>query len=725
MLDPRIIIGVVVTYVVIMFLIAAFVERKAAAGGSSVLDNGIVYSLSLALYCTAWTFYGNIGLAVSNSFLFLAVYLGATLAILLWWYTVRIFITKRNEFGLTSIADFISYRYNKSQTVGVIATMIAIVGIMPYIALQLEGILSSFSILVGSHTSASAATNALFNGLILFIIILFTIVFGMRNLSLTERHPSMIMIVAVQSVVKLMAYLTAGIFITYFLYHGVGDIFAQVSANPDLLALERSHQPSFSMWFSYLIISMSAIMFLPRQFHVTVIENTDKKYLRTAIWMLPLFLLLITFFVMPIAFAGLLHGLPTTKGDYFMPLLILGEQKPWLALFVFIGGFAAASSMVMVETLAMTSMATNYLVLPVIEKMKVFGFSRKYILQIRWIIATGIILVSYWLKTKLGGAYILIKIGTISFCAALQFAPSMLGAIFWKRGNRYGASAGMLAGFSIWAYSSLLPAFVKSGLVPTAILDNGPFGIGFLRPEHLFGLQLDALSNVVLFSLLFNIGFYVLGSLFFKQTEEGQRIAESFTGVQILTKNADIPLSESSEKEYINLDEKKSIILEIFKRYLNPEEAEALLNKNIEQAGVQDKRLISLKNLADLYNSVEKTLSSYTGASIARDVLQANALISPKESSDLSLYYGRIISELKLSPRELSEKLNYSEEKQQLLSKQSEELEKSVELRTSELQEKVAELERFQKLTVGRELKMIELKNRIRELEGKSDETDM
>jgi len=262
---------------------------------------------------------------------------------------------------------------------------------MPYIALQLEAVLSSFVILIQGHILATPYLIFVFDGLILLIITLFTIVFGMRKLNLTERHPSMVFIVAVQSVVKIVSFLTAGIFITYFLYHGVGDIFTQVSANPDLLATQKQHIPSFSSWFSYLLISMTAITFLPRQFHVTVIENTNKKYLRTAIWLLPLFLLIITFFVIPISFAGLLHGLPTTQGDYFMPLLIIEAQKPWLALLVFMGGFAAASSMVMVETLAMTTMATNFLVLPLIERLGSFGFLRKYILQIRWTIAAAII----------------------------------------------------------------------------------------------------------------------------------------------------------------------------------------------------------------------------------------------------------------------------------------------------------------------------------------------
>jgi len=704
-----------------MFAIASYVEKRVAKGGKNILDNGLIYSLSLALYATAWTFYGNIGLMTTNSFLFLTVYLGATLSILLWRRIVKIYIRKRNEFGLTSIADFISFRYNKSQPVGVIVTMITLVGIMPYIALQLEAVITSFSILVGQHQVLTSGLKTSFDILILMIMILFSVLFGMRKLDLEERHPSMVMIVAIQSVIKLSIYLLAGIFVAFFMYHGIGDIFAQVAANPQLLLSQKNNIPPFDLWFSYLIISMSAIIFLPRQFHVTVVENVNEKNLKTAIWMLPLYFLAITLFVIPIGLAGLLHGLPAAKADYFMPLLVLGSGQNWLALLVFMGGFAAASSMVMVETLTLTTMATNYLILPVIEKIKTFNFLRRFLLQIRWAVAVFIILASYWIKTQLGSTYLLVKIGTISFAATLQFAPVMLGAIFWKKGNRIGAAWGMLAGFFVWAYTSLLPAFAKSGIVSINILTNGPFGIKFLRPENLFGTQLSALSNTVLFSMLFNVGLYIVGSLLFKQTEEGHRIAESFTGKSGVGSALEAPLRISEEKEYINLNNKKIVILDIFSHYVKSDDAKLILEKSLKKAAIENKKLISIKDLANFYNIIEKALSEYTGASMARDVLKQNKFIENNESNDLSAYYGKLISELKLTPEELAEKLNYSQEKEKILEEQGKELERVVKNRTNELQEKIVELEKFQKLTVDREIRMIELKNKVKELEMKKN----
>lgn len=722
MINPFIVIFVMVVYAILMIAIALYAEKKFAEDKKKFFDNGIIYSLTLALYCTAWTFYGNIGLAVSNSFLFLAVYIGATLSILAWWYIVRVYVKKRNEYGLTSIADFLAFRYGRSQSVGVIATIIAIVGILPYIALQLEGVLSSFSIFIGDYHSSIPFLKNYFDVLILGILFLFTIILGMRKLDLTERHPGIIAVVAVQSIVKIIAFLAAGIFIVYFLYNGVGDIFNKASADPFLLTSLKDKIPSFSLWFSYLLISMSAIIFLPRQFHVTVVENNNEKTLRTAIWALPLYFLLITFFVLPIAIAGLLHGFPVASADYFMPLLIIEQNIKWLGLLVFMGGFAAASSMVVVETLAMTTMATNYLIFPVIEKVSIINFLRRFLLQIRWLVAGLVILLAYFLKTQLGTTYILVKIGTISFAAALQFAPAMLGAIFWKKANRVGASLGMLAGFIVWGYTSFFPAFVRSGLIISNVLVDGPFGIKLLRPENLFGAQVDWLSNTVMFSLLFNVSFFVLGSLLFKQTDEGKIAADSFCNTLDTGNSANSFISDPSltDKMNINNNEKKNIAYKIFSRYLIHDEAEALVGRIFSQVGVENKKLISIKNLTDLHSIIEKSLLSYTGASVAKDILHSSKFISSEESGIVSQYYARLISELMLSPVELAEKLNYSEEKQKLLQEQSSQLETAVENRTRELQDKVLELERFQALTIDREIRMVELKNKIKELKVKA-----
>ena len=313
--NPITVIFILIVYMAVMFAVALITERKAKAG-SNLVSNGLVYTLALAIYCTAWTFYGNIGLAATDGYLFLPVYIGPTLAIIFWWTLIRRMVRLKNEFGVTSIADFISVRYGKSEAVAAIATIIALIGIMPYIALQLKGIITSFGVI----TTGSTAFNSfryLADFVVVSLMIIFTIIFGMRRLDLTERHPGMIMVIAIKSVIKLFALLVAGIFVTFFIFGGIGDIFSQVAADPTLAAIKAAQIPSFSLWLPYLILSISAIMFLPRQFHVAVVENSDEKHIKTAMWGLPLYLWLITLFVVPIALGGILKGFDITQADYF------------------------------------------------------------------------------------------------------------------------------------------------------------------------------------------------------------------------------------------------------------------------------------------------------------------------------------------------------------------------------------------------------------------------
>jgi Na+/proline symporter len=367
-------------YLLILFCIAYYSERKAEKG-ESIVSNPYVYALSMAVFCTAWTFYGSVGRAATTGVGFLPVYLGPTLTAPLWLIILRkiIIISKREK--ITSIADFISARYGKGTSLGVLASLVALFGIVPYISIQLKAIAVSFEVL----TQKSSVQLADFNtGLdtsqfIAILLGIFTIFFGARNLEATERHEGLIAAVAFESIVKLIAFISVGFFVTYFVYDGFNDVFAKAIANEKLQNLFTLEGVGIDGWeWSWLmILSMFAILLLPRQFHVNVVENTNSKHINKAMWLFPLYLLVINIFVLPIAFGGYLHFGETADADMFILNLPLHYNQNILALIVFIGGLSAATSMVIVATIALSIMISNNIVLPILLKLSPYQEEEK------------------------------------------------------------------------------------------------------------------------------------------------------------------------------------------------------------------------------------------------------------------------------------------------------------------------------------------------------------
>ncbi|MEW5722643.1 MAG: diguanylate cyclase, partial [Thermodesulfobacteriota bacterium] len=503
---------VILLYIGLLFLIALWTEKSAQAGRNPS-NHPLVYSLSLAVYCTSWTYYGSVGKAANSGLLFLAIYLGPTLAIVFWGTLLRRMVALKNVHHVTSIADFISLRYDKSQAVAALATVIALVGITPYLALQLKAVFSTFEMLTLYGDPARTWMGRYVESLVVGLMILFTIVFGARRLDPTERHQGVVMAVAVESLVKLAAFLAVGLFVTYSLYGGFGDIFRRAAEKGVSLFPPGTPGPgaSYLTWTSYLVLAMSAIMFLPRQFHVAVVENFHERHIRTAMWVFPLYMLVINIFVVPIALAGLLAGHPAAQADLFVLRLPMDSGLGWLTLLVFLGGFSAATAMIMVNTMTLATMVTNHLLLPLVTYLKPFGFLRRHMLECRWLAVALGILTGYWFERILGKSYLLVNIGLISFAAVLQFAPPIIGGLLWRGGSKAGALGGMGAGFLVWAYTMLVPTFVQSGWLPLTLLQDGPFGLTFLAPESLFGLSFDPVSHTVFWSLTANLGLYVLG----------------------------------------------------------------------------------------------------------------------------------------------------------------------------------------------------------------------
>ncbi|CAB5114412.1 Two-component system sensor histidine kinase [Olavius algarvensis associated proteobacterium Delta 3] len=527
MLETGTILFISFLYIGLLFAIAYYGDRRADVG-RSIISNPYIYALSLAVYCTAWTFYGSVGRAASSGLGFLPVYIGPTLAAASGWLILRKIIRISKVHRITSIADFIASRYGKSATLAAVVTIIAVFGIVPYISLQLKAISISFLLIQEYPTIAMPPQGTdlpIFQDTAFYVamlLALFALLFGTRHLDATERHEGLVAAIAFESLVKLIAFLAVGAFVTYGIYNGMADLVGQVDAHPELRAdLTLGSQPgAFSNWGISILLSMLAVLFLPRQFQLAVVENVDEEHLKKAIWLFPLYLLAINIFVLPIAFGGVLH-FPggEVDADTFVLTLPMANHQQALALLVFIGGMSAATGMVIVETVAMSTMICNDLVMPTLLRLPLLTLTRvpdlsTLLLAIR---RAGIILVlmlGYAYYHFIGEHYTLVSIGLISFTAVAQFGPPIIGGIFWKAGTRAGALCGLIAGFILWGYCLVLPSLSEAGFLPSSLITQGPFGIELLRPYQLFGLQdFDHVPHAVFWSLLFNTGLYIGVSL--------------------------------------------------------------------------------------------------------------------------------------------------------------------------------------------------------------------
>src|SRR5438105_5394560 len=527
MLQGLVIVLASVGYIGLLFAIAYYADRRAREG-RSVIATPLIYRLSLAVYATAWTFYGSVGRAAHDGVGFLPIYIGPTLMALLWWFVLRKMIRVAKLARITSLADFVASRYGKSALLGGIVTLIAVIGILPYISLQLKAVSSSFQILLQypevvmpekSGTMPILQVTAFY---VAMFMALFTIAFGTRRLDVGERHEGMVAAIAFESIVKLVAFLAVGLYVTFGIFNGFGDLFGQAATRPDLARLMAplAAEGALANWVWMTVLSMLAIVFLPRQFQVAVIENVDEKHLKTAVWLFPLYMLAINVFVLPIAFGGLLvfpDG--NVDPDSFVLTLPMAHRLEGLTLLVFIGGISAATGMVIVETIALSTMVCNDLLMPILLRWKRLNLAARsdltsLLLDIRRGAIVAILLLGYFYFIAAGEAYALVSIGLISFAAVAQFAPALLGGLYWKGGTRNGALAGLSAGIAVWLYTLLLPAFAKSGWFGMEVVESGLFGAELLRPTQLFGLAgLDQITHAMIWSMVANIGLYVLVSI--------------------------------------------------------------------------------------------------------------------------------------------------------------------------------------------------------------------
>jgi Na+/proline symporter/signal transduction histidine kinase/CheY-like chemotaxis protein len=508
---------IAIAYVSLLFAVASLGDRRAAR-----IDPGrprpYIYALSLAIYCTSWTFFGSVGLASERNWEFLAIYIGPVLVFVFGIPLIRRIVRLAKSEKITSIADFLSARYGKSFAVASIATIIATVGTIPYIALQLKAISDSVSLMVEHYNGAPPSLDFFLGDtslMVALLLALFAVLFGTRHADATEHQDGLVLAVAVESIVKLAAFLAVGLVVTFAVFGGPADLMQKVSAAPAVQEA-GAYRTSPGTWIVLTTLSGIAILLLPRQFYVTVVEYRGEEDLRRANWLLPLYLIVINLFVVPIAYAGLALVGDRTSADLYVLSLPLLQGHETLAMIAFIGGLSAATAMVIVESVALSIMISNDLVMPVFLRRFLKRDRRQahdmtqVILNVRRAAIFIVLFAAFLYYRETTTNTRLAAIGLISFAAIAQFAPALIGGLIWRGANARGAVMGMVAGGLTWAYTLLFPSLAPPD---TAILTFGPFGIMDLRPQALFGTVAAPLNHGVMWSLALNTLFFVLGSL--------------------------------------------------------------------------------------------------------------------------------------------------------------------------------------------------------------------
>lgn len=678
-------------YLLFLIISALFVEKIVKKKKNrSLLANPYIYSLSMAVYCTSWTYYGSVGVAANSGMLYITIYLGAFLSVILYpWILDRLILVKE-KYRITSMTDFVSARYDKSERLGMLASVFILIGIIPYIAIQIKSILDTVHIISSGVSSDEILQSSWTSHYIVILCILVTIFFGLRKLDSTEKHPGLVFILACESIIKLIAVMAVGYFCTYGINHGFDSILEKIPQVVD----DRYHFMGqttiydFFTWCTYLILSASAIMFLPRQFQVSVIENYDRKHIKKASWLFPLFLFLINIYVIPVAITGLSLGLPIEKADSFVLLLPMKYSQSLLTLFVFLGGFSAAVGMIMIETVAVSTIVSNQLFLPILNKVKRLSSLTKHTLKIRWASAFFIIYASYFYTTFVGSKYALVSMGLISFVAIMQFAPLIIAGLFWKKANKHGAMIGLASGSLVWFYTLIIPAFAKSGWISPDIMFLGPWGISWLRPEALLGMgNFHFLTHALIWTMFFNLTGLFLGSMLFDQNESEAKIIQDFE-YSFLNPDTRIDIQPDFENlaESINLSAKIILLRRALEKYLTFEEAQAATMNIMTELQLENKSHINIYTLSKLSDKAEQYLAGLVGSSVAFYTMEGAGIYTAEERKELGELYGSLLAMMKVDPRELSQKLAELQNRQGQLEQDARSLEQAMQKKQNELE---------------------------------------
>ena len=462
--NPGYLFLVALLYLSVLFFIAYAAERGWIS--ERIVRHPMVYALSLGVYTTSWSYYGSVGFAEHQGFLFLTIYLGPTLAFALTPVLLAPLLRLTRDYQLTSLADLFAFRYN-SQWVGVFVTVFMLVGTLPYIALQIRAVTESIRILTNDAVSVDASVNASIDMGLIFCVTLtvFAILFGARHVSPREKHEGLVLAIAFESLIKLMAIISVGMFALFGIFGGPIGLDRWLTNHPE--ALQALYEPvREGPWLTLILLSFAAAFLLPRQFHMGFVENMDSRSLPYASWAFPLFLLLFNLAIPPILWAGQALQ-PAMSSDYYVLGVTLSGPTTWLPTIAFIGGISAASAMVIVTTLAMSQMALNHILLfllpasyldPAMDIYRWLLWGRRTLIGV-------VILTSYGLYLLLEQNETLVELGLVSFVAVVQFLPGIIGTLYWRRATKAGFVAGLTVGALVWFVALVMPRLIQSGII--------------------------------------------------------------------------------------------------------------------------------------------------------------------------------------------------------------------------------------------------------------------
>lgn len=634
-----------------------------------IRQSAIVYSLSLAVFCTSWTYYGSIGLASKQGIQHIALYLGSSLAFIFMIPVFKKMVRIKVHFHTTSIADFISTRYNHSQILAALISILCLVGITPYISIQLKSIISSAELFIANSQDSNSQANFFLSQLDIITVLLmavFTIMFGVRQLDPTERHPGMMVALAAESLFKLIAFLVVAIFICFLLFDDLSIILKiaqeQYSVSTDFAIF--STPPSVSAWAATLILGMIGVIALPRQFHVGIIECSDERLLDQARWMFPLYLFIINFFVLPIAIAGKAILPFIDNPDLILLNIPIMEEVKFISILVFLGGFAAATGMIMVSAMTLSTMVTNHILLPFIEYCSPLHFLRRKLLYVRWLMVIFILFSGLYYYRAIGDSELIVKIGSISFVAIAQLIPALIIGLFWRRGNKVGAITGIACGTIIWYYTLMLPSVINSGWLDTELLIQGPFGLDWLKPQQLFYFSIDsAIAHSLFWSLSINSALYLLLS---EKTQAKYENHEVLDFINIAEGKHHISFHRKLIAD-ICLANKLKLLSELINNYLPNQETQHKLDLCCQRCEINVNDHVDVIQLSQLRSQVTSMLAGIIGMAAANQAIKSVELLNEQEQEILANSYSELLAQSQMSPNELLERVDFFQEKQQIL----------------------------------------------------------
>lgn len=613
-------------YLLLLFLIANRAERLKK--DNKWIRHPWLHTFAMAVYCTTWTYYGGVGRASQGGIDFLTIYIGPTLMLAISYGMMQKIFKISKQLHIASIADFISVRFGKSSTLGALVTVCCIFGLVPYIALQLKAIVSSLEVFNHADLIEEIKPASNLNSIALIttiVIAAFSILYGARKLDTSEKHPGLMAVIAFESLFKLLVLLVVGGFIIFGVFDGLGDMVAKVGATQDLSKLfTLKDSGGYMNWMTMLCLSSFAIVLLPRQFHINFVENDSSTNLKHSSWSFPTYLILMNIVVLPIALCGmyLFQGTEVLPDTYVLAIPIKLKSYA-LAVFTWLGGLSAATGMIIMETIALSIMVSNNIVIPLfltsytVRKGEAQN-NLKRILLIRRLSIIAILLSALIFYVFFAPRTSLVSIGLLSFAAVANFAPALFAGLYFKDANKKGVIAGLCIGFSVWMYTALVPQLAGSFLIPKSVLQTGLFGLSFLKPNALFGLQaLPPLAHSLFWSLGLNILTLVLVSMFTKKTLQESYFSELYVANDKYDQELNIDMAWKGRAQLKDL-------YQVLGSFIGLHKAEGLINKYAE------KNEIDIDPHEPAHNRLvaftERLLGGVIGATAARSLIKRSTL---------------------------------------------------------------------------------------------------